>query len=277
MPIIVLDLDGTLLTHEYKMSPLTKEALLKVQSEGATLVIASGRYVREIMNIAYELEMEKHHGIVIGANGAIALDVMTQEVFHDHPLLPNESRKILKHIENFEVVPMFSNDKFAYSDDFKRQDEIFAQVIQTGVKFGDEETRPERVEVVDLANFIDFPIYKILTIGDPAYMQQNQEAFLKPIEDICEGALTTPFAFEFTALGMDKGATLEKVINLKEWDRKEIYAFGDGHNDITLLQVAGTGIAMGNAAEDVKEIADFVTKSHREDGIVYALKHFGLL
>lgn len=277
MPILVLDLDGTLLNHEYRISEQTKAALLKLQSEGATLVIASGRYLREIMQLAKELEMDQHHGVIIGANGAIAIDVMDHEILHDHPLAPEVSRQILKIIEQFDIIPSFSDDNFSYTNDIKARDKIFSDVLKTSVKFGEENTWLDTKEIKDLAGFVDFPLYKILSIGHPDYLDKYHHEIEKAVQDIAEGALTTPFAFEYTALGIDKGETLKKVIELKNWKKEDIYAFGDGHNDLSLLKVAGTGIAMGNAANQLKRQADFVTKSHAEDGIVYALKHFGLL
>lgn len=277
MPILVLDLDGTLLNHEYRISDKTKAALLKLQSEGATLVIASGRYLREITQLAKELEMDQHHGVIIGANGAIAIDVMDHEILHDHPLTPEVSRQILKIIEQFDIIPSFSDDNFSYTNDIKARDKIFSDVLKTSVKFGEEDTWLDTKEIKDLAGFVDFPLYKILSIGYPDCMDKHHHEIEKAVQDIAEGAMTTPFAFEYTALGIDKGETLKKVIALKNWKKEDIYAFGDGHNDLALLKVAGTGIAMGNAANQLKKQADFVTKSHAEDGIVHALKHFGLL
>ena len=85
---------------------------------------------------------------------------------------------------------------------------------------------------------------------------------------------TAPFYFEFTAKGIDKAKALESILKKLGVNKEEIIAFGDGHNDASMVKYAGLGIAMGNAVQELKEIADYVTLSNDEDGIAYAIDKF---
>lgn len=83
---------------------------------------------------------------------------------------------------------------------------------------------------------------------------------------------TADFYFEFTARGIDKARALTHALPERGIDPAELIAFGDGQNDIPMLKLAGTGIAMANATDEVKRAADMVTCSNNEDGIAAALE-----
>ncbi len=77
--------------------------------------------------------------------------------------------------------------------------------------------------------------------------------------------------------GGSKAEGIKKVIEKLPFDREDTYAFGDGLNDLQMIEFAGTGVAMGNAVPELKKIADFITKPVDEDGIQYAVEALGLL
>ena len=87
---------------------------------------------------------------------------------------------------------------------------------------------------------------------------------------------TSDFFFEFTAKGIDKAKALQSVLLPMGYTPEQMIAFGDAQNDSTMLKFVGTGVAMGNASDEVKALADEVTLTNEEDGIAVALaKHFG--
>ena len=85
---------------------------------------------------------------------------------------------------------------------------------------------------------------------------------------------TAPFYFEFTAQGIDKAKALDTVLIPRGYKKEEMIAFGDGHNDATMVEYAGIGVAMANAVDDLKAVADEVTRSNEEDGIAYTLNKY---
>ena len=126
----------------------------------------------------------------------------------------------------------------------------------------------------DLAARLNFPLNKILIAGEPAYLQKYHEAIYAPFKETVTAAFSAPFYFEFTAKNIDKARSLEKLTLQLGITAEEVIAFGDGHNDYTMLEWAGTGIAMENAVDELKSIATEVTLSNDNDGIAVALTNF---
>ncbi|MEY8355539.1 HAD-IIB family hydrolase [Lachnospiraceae bacterium 54-53] len=123
----------------------------------------------------------------------------------------------------------------------------------------------------DLAAFADYPLNKILTAGDAIYLREHYKEMMEPFKDTLSCMFTAPVYFEFTARGIDKAKALEAVLNPMGYRRDEVIAFGDGQNDITMIQYAGVGVAMDNAVEELKEAADEITLSNEDDGIAVSL------
>ena len=126
-------------------------------------------------------------------------------------------------------------------------------------------------EIDDLAAFADFEINKILTTSDPEYLQEHYQEMMEPFKDSLSCMFTGPFYFEFTAQGIDKAKALDTVLKPMGYSQDEMIAFGDGHNDASMVKYAGTGVAMANAVQDLKDISQYITLSNDEDGIAEAL------
>ncbi|VYT70290.1 Sugar phosphatase YidA [Clostridium tertium] len=97
---------------------------------------------------------------------------------------------------------------------------------------------------------------------------------MEPFKDKLSCMFTAPFYFEFTAKGIDKAKALDSVLIPMGYKNEEMIAFGDGHNDASMIKYAGIGVAMENAVDDLKAIANEVTLSNEEDGIAYTLSKY---
>ena len=126
-------------------------------------------------------------------------------------------------------------------------------------------------EVFDLASFVDFPVEKILTLGQPEYLQQHWQEMAAPFQDRLASMFTAPFYYEYTAKGIDKAAAIRESLRKLGYTREEMIAFGDAQNDKTMIEYAGIGVAMGNATDELKAAADEITASNDEDGIAESL------
>ena len=130
------------------------------------------------------------------------------------------------------------------------------------------------MEVEDLESFVDGPVNKILTAGDSDYLQAHYKEMAVPFEGKLSMMFTANFYYEFTALGVDKGKALTMAMEKLGIKPEECIAFGDAENDISMLKFAGIGVAMGNAQQAVKDIADEITDDNEHDGIAKSLyKH----
>ncbi|MBC2102871.1 HAD family phosphatase [Listeria marthii] len=268
---IILDIDGTLLNDDKKISTETKKALITAQQNGVKLILASGRPTTGMHLYAEQLEMEKYHGLLVSYNGAKVVDCQTKEELFNQALTVAEGKAVLEHMKNFEVKVMIDKDDYMYVNDvfdcyvsYKGEEINIIQYESRGGNF-------KLCEKDDLAAFLDYRISKILTAGDPAYMQENYQAMMAPFKDSLNCVFTADFYFEFTAQGIDKAKALDTVLTPMGISPENIIAFGDGHNDITMVEYAGTGIAMSNAVPELKAAASSITLSNNEDGIAHVL------
>jgi len=270
--VIIMDIDGTLTNSEKRMTARTKDILLRAQSLGITLVLASGRPTPGLIDLGRELQMDKHHGLFVSFNGSQVVDCETQQVLYNETMAIADAQAVLTHLKQFSRVrPMIDKGEYLHVQDvydcyIDWQNEAF-NIFEYEARGG----HYKLCEQDDLAAFADYPLNKILTTSDPAYLEENYEAMMAPFKDKLNCMFTSPFFFEFTAKGIDKAKALETVLEARGFKRDEMIAFGDGHNDITMLAYVGTGVAMGNAVAELKQVADEVTLSNDEDGIAVSL------
>lgn len=275
--VIIMDIDGTLVNDEKVITPLTKETLLKAQDKGVRLVLASGRPTSGLLKLAEELDMENHHGLFVCFNGSKVVDCQSHETLYNHTISVEDSKAILEHLKNFKARPMFDKDEYMYVND------VFDNTITyKGKPFNvmQYESRGNNYilcEKRDLAAFVDFEINKILTFGDPDYLQAHYKEMMEPFKDRLNCMFTSDFYFEYTAKGVDKAKALDSVLIPMGYKKEEMMAFGDAQNDKSMVEYVGLGVAMGNASDELKAVANEITDTNNNDGIAKAImKHIEL-
>ena len=270
--VIIMDVDGTLTNSKKQITPKTKEMLIAAQNKGIKLVLASGRPVSGLIGLAKELEMEKHHGLLVSFNGSKVVDCQTKEVLFNQTMRIEDAREVLEHMKNFKVYPMIDKGNYLFVNDVYKgmityQNEKI-DIIQYEARGGNFKL----CEIEDLSSFVDFPLNKILTAGDPEYLNEHYQDMMEPFKERLNCMFTAPFYFEFTAKGIDKAKALDSVLKPMGFQQEEMVAFGDGDNDATMLSYAGIGVAMDNAQDSLKKIADKITLSNEDDGIAVMLE-----
>lgn len=271
---IVLDIDGTLINSDHVISKKTKEILLKAQDQGVTLVLASGRPTPGMIELAKELELHNHHGLIISYNGASIVDIQDDKVIYERTLEVNDAKRILNHLKKFDIVPIVEqggylcvNNAFVEHFDIDGTDGNIVnhekQVANFLVK-----------EVHDLEEFIYENPKKVLVGGAPHVLQEIHEEMRAPFEDEFSIMFSAPHYFEYIPQDTNKGVALKEVLSMLNINKDNTIAFGDGNNDEDLIKFAGTGVAMGNAVDSLKAVADLVTKTNDEDGIYEILKNY---
>ena len=262
--IIALDIDGTLTNEEKKITPKARKALISAEKRGIRLILASGRPIAGLRELAKELEMDKYHGILIGFNGGTVVDAQSGEILYQRVLDPEYVDKILRHVAQFDVTPMITRDNDLITDDLNGY-KVDYEAAMNGMN---------KVEMKDLIGSIDFPVSKILTAGDPEYLQQHFREMKEPVANDVSSMFTAPFYFEFTPKGINKSTALHGVLTKLGIPSGEMMAFGDAQNDAEMLDMAGMGVAMGNADDALKDIADYITLSNNDDGVAHAVSEW---
>lgn len=270
-----MDLDGTMLNSEKVVSPGTRAKLIEAQKRGIKVVLASGRPTNGMLHLADELEMDKYEGYIVSYNGSSVYDVKTKEVVFSQALAPELARDILRHMKDYDVVPMVDVGDTMYVTDAYFDMEFpvpagFSSIVEYEVRGGNFKV----CEVADFEDVITQPVNKILVAGNPTYLKEHNEAMKEPFLDNATAAFSAPFYFEYTDKGIDKARALAAFLPKLGIEAEHVISFGDGQNDRSIIEYAGLGVAMANAADEILAIADEITKSNDEDGIVEILNRF---
>ena len=275
---IVMDVDGTLTNDKKEITPKTREVLLKAQEQGILLILASGRPTTGLVEMGKVLEMDKNNGLFISYNGSKVINFQTGEELFNEPLKLEDAKAVLEHMKKFEIKPMIDKGDYMYVNDVYNCMIRFRGEPFNVIKYESRGGNYKLCEIDDLAAFVDYPLNKILTAGEPEYLQEHYIEMMEPFRDKLNCMFTGPFYFEFTAKDIDKAKALDTVLKPLDITADEVIAFGDGHNDISIIKYAGIGVAMENAVADLKEAADEITLSNEQDGIAESLlKHISNL
>jgi len=272
--VIIMDVDGTLTNSKKVITEKTKAALIKAQKNGAILILASGRPTSGLMDFAKELKMDENHGLLVSFNGAKVIDCETNGVLFNETMSVEQGQAVLEHMKKFDVKPMIDKGDYMYVNDVFNNEIHFNDAALNIIQYEARGGKFKLCEKDELAAFADYPLNKILTAGDPEYLQAHYKEMMEPFKDTLSCMFTAPFYFEFTAEGIDKAKALDTVLIPMGYKKEEMIAFGDGHNDASMVKYAGIGVAMANAVEDLKAIANEVTLSNEEDGIAYTLNKY---
>lgn len=263
--IIALDLDGTLTNSEKIITPRTFDALMKAQREGVRLVLASGRPTFSIAALANQLQLADYGGYVLSYNGGRIIDWCEKTV-------------IFSQVVDQKLVPILY--------DFAEKAQLpivtyLPEAILASKNEGEylaEEARINGMPVVVAQNFVEEAMQisggstKFLIPGEPELLIQLESEMKAALSEQMEVFRSAPFFLELPPKGIDKAQSLQRLLTHLGLERESLMAFGDGFNDLSMIQFAGQGVAMANAVEEVKSIADFVTTSNEEDGIAHALE-----
>ena len=263
---IALDLDGTLTNHEKVVTPKTREALLKAAANGAVIILASGRPTYGIEPVAECLELNKQGGYILSYNGGNIVNAKTGEKLFSQ-FLPDE------------VIP----ELYAYAKEHGHAllgyagNEIITEMPDD--QYVKEESRINKMNIRKVDNLFEslepHPT-KLLMTGDPTLMLKAEEELVEKLGDRMDIFRSAPFFLELVPKGIDKAKSLSRLLTKINLTPADMIAFGDGYNDLSMLKLAGMGVAMENAAPEVRAEADYVTLSNEEDGVAAALEHFNM-
>lgn len=263
--LIAVDIDGTLINSDYKITERTKKALIQAQREGHKLVISSGRPPSGIKGYAYELEMDKYESYISAQNGTIVVDMKTKERVIEHFLEVDLVREILAYCESIGIDYMIFKGK-----------QVFSTKMDT-YKLAEVTEKNSDIEIIldeDLTKNIDFSPHNILLAQDETTISKPAKLLLDKYGDQTSQMYSETYYYEIMPKDVSKGYALLEIAEYLGIDKENIIAFGDQDNDMSMIKMAGVGVAMGNAIDSLKEAADYVTLTNNEDGIAAYLEKY---
>ena len=267
--MIGLDLDGTTLNSESKLTERTFEAFRKAYDMGTTIVIATGRAFTAVPKEIKSLESVEY---IVTSNGARITERKTGKTIRESYI---DSDVIVKIHELFMTldpdIEIFFDGK-AYIG--KREYDAIMDGRNT-VR-SKEYVAASRIPVDDIFSLLleNKGIIENINVNYTLPDQKRRiEPLLKTIDNV---TLTSsyPLNNEFEGEGTSKGKAMEYIMGLKGFSKDEIMCIGDNPNDIEMIKFAGLGVAVENSEPIVKKFADYITLSNDDDGVAAAIEKF---
>ncbi|MCM3670973.1 Cof-type HAD-IIB family hydrolase [Mesobacillus maritimus] len=263
--MIVLDLDDTLLRDDQTISDRTKEALMKAQEQGVKVVLASGRPTYGMLPIADELSLAKYGSFILSFNGGKIINYETKEELFSSTLPLTAVKKL------YELSQREGVDIHTYVGD-----EIITESDNPYTKIESELTRLPINLATSFVDAVQEEVVKVLMVGNPDKLKVVEEKLQNELGEEYSIMRSKPFFLEFTEKGVTKGTSLNQLIQQCGIKREEVIAMGDSYNDQEMIEFAGLGVAMGNAPDDIKAIANHVTDTNMNDGVAKVVEEFVL-
>lgn len=259
--MVVTDLDGTLLTEKKEVTEKTRKAIHALKEHGILFGIASGRPVESTLLLSKDWGIEQDISFLIGMNGGTIYDCNTEQK-EEYCLMAGETiLEIIEHFKDMNVLLHILVGNHRYTN------LSTPETIEHATLFGEIETQ------VDLNEFlkgkqINKLLLHLLDPNDMTEVKRRAATFSSPLYTSFQ---TAKNLYEYVNPNIHKGFGIEKVCKHFNIPAEEVVAFGDAQNDLELLEYAGTGVAVKNACDEIKAIANYVSEYTNEED---ALGHY---
>ena len=262
--VLVLDIDGTLTNSNKEITENTKRGIIHIMERGHKVILASGRPTPGMKRYAEELELAKYGGYLLSYNGANIINCKTGEIIYQKTLPLNVIPNLYRFAKEEEIgIITYLGDTIISGTKIDQYIELEAKINGLPIR-----------EVDNFGLFVDFDVNKCLMTAPPEKAEECEKKLKALYGDILNIYRSEPFFLEVMPQNIDKAHSLDKMLATVGLTKENAICCGDGFNDITMIQYAGLGVAMENAQEKVKEVADYITKSNNDDGIAHVIDKF---
>jgi len=262
--MVALDLDDTLLDSGLKISSACENAIQKARQKGVMITLSTGRMFKSALPYARQLGIDVP---IITYQGAWVKNSLSGEVLYNQPVPPELARQVMTYFRQQGVhYHSYYNDELCIEKHSSEADD-YARLA--GVK---AQLHSDLIADLDRCDAM-----KIMAISQDEPQLLAMEKELKAnFADQLYITRSKPFYLEVMDRLVGKALALELIASHYGIKRSEVMAIGDSFNDLDMIKWAGVGVAMGNAIEEVKEAADFITFTNDEEGVTEALQRFVL-
>lgn len=258
-------MDGTLLDSNNEISEKTKETIKKAEEKGAYIVIATGRLLKSALHYAETLKLKTP---LIACNGAIIVDEF-KKIIYEKTLEKKKVKEIIKLGIKKDIYFHFYDEESFYST--IRAEEILkfygegSGSLDIGLNIFDD---------IDLIlNKDDLNVYKFIFVDENRKKLEKLRYKLDEIKGI-ETSSSWINNIEVMAERTSKGYALKELCKRLAIKPKEVMAIGDNENDLSMIEFAGMGVAMGNGNEIIKNKADYITSTNDQNGLAKVIEKF---
>jgi len=269
--MVCIDMDGTLLGKGRKISKESKEVIKEIHEKGVEIVVTTGRIYN---NAAYYSHLLGVESPVIAANGAIVREKYTNKVIYENPIKTEECIKLIEMLYKMKFLFHFYTLDGIYCGSEATK---FVTKLYMTKQVGYDNLKINYYVIKDLEKWKEFfrktngQITKCIAFSaKPKKIIALKKELDKLDCVVYFGAGSR--SVEINNKGVSKGKAVKALADYYGFKRNEIVCIGDNENDISMIEYAGLGVAMGNAIEPVKKLADYITDTNKDNGVAKAIK-----
>ena len=285
--LVAVDLDGTLLNSYGEISNETKKGIKEVINKGVEFVLASGRPISSVETLANEIGA---NNFLISGNGAVAYDINKKQIIHNKFLTKEQILNIIKicdensiyyniYTESEVITKSLNyNTLFYYKENANKQEEKRTSInivsdIYNYVQKSDNQNFLKVTVCDNMKVIFNSIIRKLRTIEDIDVLDVAHMS-RKIIKSGTEDVQVHYFYTEITNKNVNKWCALEPIMKKLNINKEEVIGIGDNINDKELIQNAGLGVAMGNSAGYIKDMADIVVSDNNSEGVLEVFEKY---
>ncbi|RQW63651.1 sugar-phosphatase [Vibrio viridaestus] len=264
--LIAIDIDGTLLNSKRELTKETKDAITEARSQGVKVILASGRPIAGMRKQLDALNINSDDDYVIHFNGSVVETAGTGKVIHSEILTGADAKLVA------ELAKQLNVNTHAFS-------QSLGLITPKESKYTTVESTINNIELheMDFGSLSDdHTIIKAMIVDEP---QQLDEAIAQLPPELYEKytiVKSADYFLEFLNPKSNKGLAVKKLAEALNIPQEQVMCIGDAGNDKHMVAYAGMGVAMGNAMEETKAVANYITGTNDENGVAQAINKFVL-
>jgi len=264
--LIALDIDGTLLNSDKKISDENKAAIAAARAKGVHVVLVSGRPTGGMRDSLQALDMMSDDDYVLSYNASVVQRVKSEAIIRSQILTGQDAKKLAKLAKHLDIdIHAFSHQKGlitpAHNDYTHHESEINGEPITL-------------IDFEELAD--DEAILKVMLVDHAEKLSAAIAQLPAALYEQFTIVQSAPFFLEFLNKDSNKGIGVKALADHLSIPAEQVICMGDAGNDFHMIQYAGLGVAMGNATDDIKAIADHITVTNDEHGVAKVIHEFVL-
>lgn len=263
--LIAVDMDGTLLNENKEISHRCRKAISRLKEEGKKIVLATGRPLNGVMRYLEKLNLFDDNDYVIAFNGALVQGTKSKRIIFHQPLSLEAYKELYKVSRELGLNIHALTEKSVLTPKNNPFTRIESEINQIPIV-------ECAIEEIDSSTMI----VKVMFIDEPEKLDAALPMIPEWVREKYTILRSAPYFLEFLDKRVNKGVGVSAVAKQLGLKREEIICVGDAGNDLDMIRYAGLGVAMGNAFDEIKSEADYITHTNEEDGVAHVIEEFML-
>lgn len=263
--LIAVDMDGTLLNEDKEISDRCQELIKRLRENGKKIVLATGRPFNGVLPYIKLLDLYDKDDYVVTYNGALVQSTNEKHILINKPLSLSSYRELYDVSKELGVNIHALTQGSVLTPKDNPYTGVESSINQIPIIEGPIEELDDSIDIV-----------KVMFIDEPKKLNTIIPLIPDWVKDKYTIVRSAPIFLEFLDKSVNKGAGVEAVAKQLGIKQEEVISVGDAENDVAMIQYAGLGVAMANATNEAKAVADHITLTNEEDGVAEVIERFML-